>query len=62
MPLTPDDKRNESIKLSANWCNMLANTLMSVGVFVPIFNAIYGILPSTVYPALVYGSARFALA
>jgi hypothetical protein len=56
VPLTPDDKRNETIKFSANWANMLANTIMSVGVFVPIFNLLYGILPNTAHPALVYGS------
>ena len=62
MPLTTDEKRNESIKLSANWANMLANTIVSVGVFIPILNAVYGILPNALDPILVYGSAPICLA
>ena len=36
MPLTPDERHNERLKLLANWANTLATAIVSVGVFVPI--------------------------
>jgi hypothetical protein len=39
----PDLIRNESIKLFAGWCNTMATSIMTVGVFTPLALKIYGI-------------------
>jgi hypothetical protein len=57
MPLTPDERRNERLKLAANWANALATANVSIGAFVPIGQAVYGFLPQTTDPVLIYGSA-----
>ncbi|CCE08455.1 conserved hypothetical protein [Bradyrhizobium sp. STM 3843] len=62
MPLTPDDRRNERLKLLANWANTLATAIVSVGVFVPIGQEIYGFLPQSTDPTLVYISAPICFA
>ena len=57
MALTADERRNERLKLAANWANTLATAIVSIGAFVPIGQAIYGFLPQNTDPVLVYGSA-----
>ena len=57
MPLTPDERHNERLKVLANWANTLATAIVSVGVFVPIGQEVYGFLPQNTDPTLVYVSA-----
>ncbi|MGJ5022797.1 hypothetical protein [Bradyrhizobium oligotrophicum] len=57
MPLTPEERQNERLKLLANWANTLATAIVSVGVFVPIGQEIYGFLPQNTDPTLIYVSA-----
>ena len=61
MPLTADERRNERLRLAANWANTLATAVVSVGVFVPIAQAVYGFLPQNTNPTLVYASAPICL-
>jgi hypothetical protein len=43
--MTPDERRNECLKLTATWGNTLATAIITVGTFIPIANSIYGFLP-----------------
>jgi hypothetical protein len=54
--VTPDERRNERLKLTANWANTIATAIMAAGTFVPAANFIYGILPQNTDLAVVYGS------
>ncbi len=55
--MTPDDIRNERLKLVANWFNTIATAIITAGTLFPIFQWIYGILPPTTDSALVNGGA-----
>lgn len=37
MPLGPDEKRNENIRLAANWANICAAAIMTGGAVLPQF-------------------------
>ena len=56
MPLTVDERRNERLKLVANWTNTLATATITAGTFVPLAQFVYGVLPSNTPALLVYGS------
>jgi hypothetical protein len=43
--MTSEERRNESLKLVANWANTIATAIMTAGTFVPAAQFIYGILP-----------------
>ena len=57
MPLTPDERTNEHLKLVANWFNTLATAIFSAGAILPAAQFIFGILPQTTDPGLVAGTA-----
>lgn len=43
--MTPIEKRNENIKLAANWCNTIATAIMTAGAFLPSFQLWFGTMP-----------------
>jgi len=53
--MTPEEIRNERLKLTANWINTIATGVMTIGGFIPAAQFIYGILPQGVDERLVYG-------
>jgi hypothetical protein len=61
MPLTADERRNERLKLTANWANTLATAIITIGTFVPLAQYVYGILPANADPVMVYGSAMVCI-
>jgi hypothetical protein len=61
MTMTPDDHRNERLKLMANWSNTIATAIVTVGTFIPIAQFIYGILPAGTDPNLVNAGAFICL-
>jgi hypothetical protein len=54
--MTPDDLRNERLKLVANWSNTIATAIMAAGTFVPTAQFLYGFLPKDADLGLVYGA------
>jgi hypothetical protein len=54
--MTSEERRNESLKLVANWANTIATAIMTAGTFVPAAQFIYGILPQNANLTVVYGS------
>jgi hypothetical protein len=54
--MTPLERRNEHLKLVANWANTVATAIMTAGTFVPAAQFIYGILPKDTDLAVIYGS------
>jgi len=54
--MTPEERRNEHLKLAANWANTVATAIMAAGTFVPAAQFIYGILPRDTNLIVVYGS------
>jgi hypothetical protein len=60
--MTLDERRNERLKLIANWANTLATAILTVGTFVPLAQLVYKILPQSVDADLVYGSATLCIA
>lgn len=54
--MTPEERNNEKLKLTASWLNGLAVAIFSVGVFAPIGQKVFGIIPAAVKPELIYGS------
>jgi hypothetical protein len=55
MPMTPDDRRNEHLKLLANWFNIVAAGIIGAGVFVPATQQVFHILPAETDNGLVVG-------
>ena len=53
--MTDEERRNEHMKLVANWCNTLATGVITAGVFVPIAQEIFNILPKDTDFGLVAG-------
>ncbi len=53
--MTEDERRNEHLKLVANWGNTLATGVITAGVFVPIAQEIFNILPPGTDFGLVAG-------
>lgn len=53
--MTPEEIRNERLKLFATWCNTIATAIWTVGAFIPAAQFIYGILPAKIDETLVYG-------
>jgi hypothetical protein len=62
--VTAEERRNEHLKLVANWLNTLATGVMTAGVFVPVAQEIFNILPVGTDNGLVVGigTVCFALA
>lgn len=54
--MTPLERRNEHLKLVANWANTLATAIMTAGSFIPAAQFIYRILPEGTDLTLVYGA------
>jgi hypothetical protein len=55
--MTPLERRNEHLKLVANWSNTLATAIMTAGSFIPAAQFLYGILdPAKIDVTLVYGA------
>jgi hypothetical protein len=54
--MTPDDVRNEHLKLIANWLNALATGIFTVGAFIPAGQMIFNILPAGADLSLVVGT------
>jgi hypothetical protein len=46
--MTPLERRNERLKLTANWANTIATAIMTVGAFVPTGQMIFKFLPEKV--------------
>ena len=53
--MTDDDKRNEHLKLVANLGNAVTAGLIAAGVFVPLAQEIFNILPKETDFGLVVG-------
>lgn len=58
--MSPAERRNEHLKLVANWSNTIATSIVTAGTFVPAAQLIYGFLPKDADLVLVYGTP-FAL-
>jgi hypothetical protein len=43
--MTPDERRNERLKLTANWANTIGTAIITAGTFIPAAQFIYGVLP-----------------
>ena len=56
MPLTPDERRNERLRLLANWFNTLGTAIVTAGTFVPLAQFVYGVLPPSTPAGLIYSS------
>jgi hypothetical protein len=54
--MTPPERRNEHLKLVANWANTIATAIMTAGTFIPAAQFIYGILPKDTDLTVIYGS------
>lgn len=54
--MTEAERRNERLKLVANWSNTIATAIMTAGTFVPAAQFIYGFLPANTPLDLVYGA------
>jgi hypothetical protein len=54
--MTPSERRNEHLKLVANWANTIATAIMTAGTFIPAAQFIYGILPKDTDLTVIYGS------
>lgn len=53
--MTDDDKENERLKLTANWCNTTSAAVLTAGCLVPLANYLFGMLPNA-SPTLIYGT------
>jgi hypothetical protein len=53
--MTPQEIRNEHVKLFANWMNTAATAIIAAGTFVPAAQFIFRLLPATVDNGLVIG-------
>jgi hypothetical protein len=51
--MTPDEIRNEHLKLVANWFNTLATGIITAGTFLPLAQFIFHIMPNNTEPGLV---------
>jgi hypothetical protein len=56
MPVTPDDKMNERLKLGATFANNTGVALITTGVLAPSFQLAFGLIPSTISPNQVNGT------
>jgi hypothetical protein len=54
--MTEDDRRNEHLKLMANWLNTMATAVMTAGTFIPAAQFLFGILPQGADLGLIYGT------
>jgi hypothetical protein len=54
--MTPDERRNERLKLTANWANTIGTAIITAGTFIPAAQFIYGVLPKETDLTMVYGS------
>jgi hypothetical protein len=54
--MTPDELRNERLKLTANWTNTIGTAIITAGTFIPAAQFIYGVLPKETDLTMVYGS------
>lgn len=52
--MTPEEIRNERLKLAANWCNTMATAVLTAGLFVPAAQLLFGLLPANTDIGLVY--------
>jgi hypothetical protein len=59
--VTPEDKENERLKLTANWCNTISTAIMTAGGIVPVANYLFGALPSA-STTLIYGTGVVCIA
>ncbi|MGJ5178074.1 hypothetical protein ACQR16_08255 [Bradyrhizobium oligotrophicum] len=59
--MTPTEKRNENIKLIANWLNTVATAILTIGAFVPIANFVFEILPKGTNETLVFAAAGICI-
>lgn len=53
--MTSEDRRNEQRRLLANWFNTVAAAVISIGIFVPAGQEIFGFLPESTDPTLITG-------
>jgi len=53
--VTPDEIRNEHLKLSATWLNNLSAGIIAAGTFVPAAQVIFNLLPLGTDNGLVVG-------
>ncbi|HLG82391.1 MAG TPA: hypothetical protein VKY22_15355 [Bradyrhizobium sp.] len=60
--MTDEERRNEHLKLVANWGNTLAAGIVTAGVFVPAAQEIFNILPAGTDNGLVVGVGIVCLA
>jgi hypothetical protein len=54
--MTPDERRNEHLKLVANWSNTVATAIIAAGTFIPAAQFIFHLLPTNTETGLVFGT------
>jgi hypothetical protein len=54
--MTFDERRNERLKLTANWTNTIGTAIITAGTFIPAAQFLYGVLPKETDLTTVYGS------
>jgi hypothetical protein len=59
--MTPDEKLNENRKLLANLLNAVANSVLTVGTFVPAAQFLFGFLPAGANEVLLYGTGLICI-
>ncbi|WP_247300473.1 hypothetical protein [Bradyrhizobium sp. 179] len=60
--MTPQEIRNERLKLFANWLNTLGAAIITAGTFVSAAQFIFGLLPKDTDNGLVVGMALTSIA
>lgn len=60
--MTPQEIRNERLKLFANWLNTLGAAIITAGTFVSGAQFIFGLLPNGTDNGLVVGMALTSVA
>jgi hypothetical protein len=60
--MTPVERRNEHLKLVANWTNTIATAIITAGTLLPAAQFIFNILPANTDTGLVFGTGLVCIA